>query len=200
LRPPFLTATDKVLYTSILTGALDIDLDSDSVEGIDLQNLAFGRSSTIKNFLFINCTFTNVTFFTAGVTEVSFVNCRFFNCGVTQGLSRNKIHALGCFTDTEGFLEALQETNGHIEDITRRTSDAELFVLEKFWPRGRNTLHKHRPIKIVCSNAGTIGQDRIIEAVAALRRQGIIVDGGKNNVLELNLDFVADIKAMLGRS
>ncbi|RON75813.1 hypothetical protein BK675_10855 [Pseudomonas fluorescens] len=196
----FLTATERVLYTSTLTGNLDIDLDSDSVEGIDLQDLAVGRSASIKNFLFINCTFTNVTFFTAGVTDVSFVNCRFFNCGVTQGISSNKVHALGCFSDTEGFLEALQETNEHAEDITRKTSDAELFVLEKFWPRGRNTLHKHRPTKIVCSNAGTLGQDRILEAISALRRQGLIVDGDKNNVLELNLNFVADIKAMLGRS
>ena len=196
----FLTATEKVYYTAILAGALDIKLEDNSVENIELQDLSLGRQCTVKNFLFINCTFSNITFYTAQFTDVSFINCRFYNCGVTHGEAGNKIHALGCFSDREGFLEALQETEGHEEDITRRTSDAELFVLEKFWPRGRNIFHKHRPLKIVCANAGTIGQDRILEAITALRRQGLIVDGDKNNVLELNVNFVADIKAMLGRS
>ncbi|UXZ96191.1 hypothetical protein K3169_28585 [Pseudomonas phytophila] len=196
----FLPATEKVLYTSILTGSLDIELENDSVEGIELQDLTMGRTAKIENFLFINCKFTNVTFCTGGIISVSFANCRFYNCGVTHGDISSKIHALGCFSDTESFLEALQGTNGNIEDITKRISDAELFVLEKFWPRGRNTLHKHRPIRIVCSNTGTIPQDKILEAISTLRRQGIITNGDKNSVLELNLEFVAEIKAMLGRS
>ncbi|PNG29062.1 hypothetical protein A1395_28665 [Pseudomonas protegens] len=196
----FLTASEKVLYTATLTGSLDINLEDNSVENIDLHNFSLGRIRSIKNFLFINCSFSNITFYTANLTEVSFVNCRFYNCGVTHGKSGNKIHALGCFSDREGFLDSLQDSIGHEEDITKIISDAELFVLEKFWPRGRNIFHKHRPLKIVCANAGTIGQEKILEAIADLRRQGLIVDGDKNNVLELNVNFVADIKAMLGRT
>jgi hypothetical protein len=195
----FLPATDKVLFTTLLTGGLDIPLVDDSVEGIDIQDFSLARVHDTENFLFIGCSFTNVTFFTSGMNGVSFLNCRFYNCGVTKGERAGKVHALGCVADNDEFLDALQERDGSAEEITKRISDAELFVLEKFWPRGRNTLHKHRPIKIICSNAGSIGQDKILSAISSLRRQGMLTDGEKNSVLELNLEFVAEIKALLGR-
>lgn len=195
----FLPATNKVLYTTILTGGLDIPLSDDSVEGIDIQDFSLARIHETRNFLFIGCSFTNVTFFTSGMNGVSFLNCRFYNCGVTKGERTGKVHALGCFADNHNFLDTLQERDGSAEEITKRISDAELFVLEKFWPRGRNALHKHRPIKIICSNAGSIGQDKILAAISTLRRQGMLSDGEKNSVLELNLEFIAEIKTLLGR-
>ncbi|KOG03628.1 hypothetical protein [Pseudomonas syringae] len=195
----FLPATNRVIYTTMLTGGLDIPLEDDSVEGVEVQDFSLARVCKINNFLFISCFFKNVTFFSNGMDGVSFLNCRFYNCGVTKGDSAGKVHALGCFADNEFFLDSLQERDGSFSEITKKISDAELFVLEKFWPRGRNTLHKHRPVKIVCSNAGSIGQDKIISAISSLRRQGIITDGEKNSVLELNLEFVAEIKALLGR-
>jgi hypothetical protein len=195
----FLPARDKILFTTVLTGGLEIELRDDSAEGLEVHDFSFARGCATYNFLFIGCSFTNVTFFTSGMHGVSFLNCRFYNCGVSRNGSPGQVHALGCFSDNADFLDALQERDGSVEEITRRVSDAELFVLEKFWPRGRNTFHKHRPAQIVCSNSGTLSQDKILAAIATLRRQGILSDGEKNSILELNIDFIGEIKSILGR-
>ncbi|MNH27057.1 hypothetical protein D3C79_871500 [compost metagenome] len=132
--------------------------------------------------------------------RVSFINCRFFNCGLEQSDHTETIHALGCSSDNEDFLLALQHRSTEEIIVEKKFPEAEIFVLEKFWPKGRNTFHKHRPIRIVCSNAGQIPQADILEAISALRRQKFIQDGEKSSILELNIEYIPEIKTMLGRN
>ncbi len=195
----FLPQVDRILHTIALTNGLDLDLVNDSVENIEVHDVFLGKEYSVENYLFISCAFVNVMFFTEKLLGASFVNCRFYNCGIRKGITPGVIHVLGCTSDNQEFLEVFQERLGEAEDISRRTSEAELFVLEKFWPKGRATFIKHRPIKVVCSNSGAIGQDKILTAIASLRKQRFLIDGEKNSVLELNLDYIAEIKALLGR-
>lgn len=196
----FLPQVDRILHTIALTNGLDLDLINDSVENIDMHDVFLGKDYSVENYLFISCSFVNVVFFTEKLLGASFVNCRFFNCGIRKGGSPGIIHVLGCSSDNQEFLDVLQERMGGSEDISRKTSEAELFVLEKFWPKGRATFLKHRPIKVICSNSGAIGQDKILAAISSLRKQRFLNDGEKNSVLELNLDYIGEIKTLLGRS
>lgn len=196
----FLTVTEKVLYTLKLTDRLNIELTDGSVENIEIKNVHVGKTNSIKDFVFIGCSFVDTTLIGQNMDKVSFINCRFFNCGFEHSEHVGVIHALGCTSDNESLLSALQQRSIDDTSVTRKFPEAEIFVLEKFWPRGRPTFHKHRPIRIVCANAGQIGQDQILEAIASLRRQRVIRDGGKNSILELNLEHIAEIKTMLGRA
>lgn len=196
----FLPVTDKVLYTIMLTDRLDIDLCDGSVENIEIKSVDIGKSNLINNFIFIGCCFFDVNLVGKNMDKVSFINCRFFNCGFEHDEEGGVIHALGCDSDNPNLLLALQQRAVDDTTIVRKFPDAEIFVLEKFWPKGRPTFHKHRPIRIVCANSGPIGQAEILEAIASLRRQRFIRDGGKNSVLELNLEHISEVKTMLGRS
>lgn len=195
----FISTTDKVIHTLKLTDQLDIELIDGSVENIEIKGVKVGKSK-LENFIFIGCSFLDTTFVCKKMNRVSFINCRFFNCGLEQSEHTETIHVLGCNSDNENFLLALQHRTTEETVIERIFSDAEIFVLEKFWPRGRSTFHKHRPIRIVCSNTGLLAQGDILEAIAALKRQRIIQDGDKNSILELNLEYIQEIKMMLGRN
>ncbi|HDS1699016.1 MULTISPECIES: hypothetical protein [unclassified Pseudomonas] len=195
----FLTPTEKVTYTISLTDQLDVELVGGSVESIEIRNVRLGKNK-LENFIFIGCSFVDTIFVCKKMDRVSFINCRFFNCGLEQSDHTETIHALGCSSDNEDFLLALQHRSTEEIIVEKKFPEAEIFVLEKFWPKGRNTFHKHRPIRIVCSNAGQIPQTDILEAISALRRQKFIQDGEKSSILELNIEYIPEIKTMLGRN
>lgn len=195
----FLSYTEKVIYTLKLTDQLNIDLTDGSVENIEIKGVTIGKKP-LADFIFIGCSFVDTTFLCSRMERVSFVSCRFFNCGLDQNEHTETIHVLGCVSDNDNFLLALQHRTTEDMVVERTFPEAEVFVLEKFWPKGRNTFHKHRPVRIVCANAGQFAQGDVLEAIAALRRQKIIQDGEKSSILELNLDYIQEIKTMLGRN
>ena len=90
----FLSSTDKIDITSRIHGRLDSPLLNSEAQNLSLDSLHLGESS-IDNFIFNECTFTNCTFSPKNLNEVTFLNCKFFDNTVFQEKSAGPIHVLG---------------------------------------------------------------------------------------------------------
>lgn len=195
----FESETIKFLYTLKLTGSIDIDFTNASVEDLEIKDIDLGEKSKLENVIFIGCTFNSVLFHLTNLKNITFVNCRFFDCSVTENPSQN-IQSLGCYSEPQDFLNFITNKVQNDEFVDENSlTQAEVFVLEKFWPKGRPTFFKHRPIKGICSNTQSYPQLDIVDAISKLKKRKFLLQPDKISFLELNIDFIGDIKKQLGR-
>lgn len=158
----FLQISDRIDITIRLRGKIDFDLLNDEAQGLTISDIVLG-SRSITDFQFNECIFKNCTFDLTLLSNVTFLNCRYYGNTVIKEHSTGVIHELGGIGD-EQVINALN--NSHTSSIQEIEPDHQLlldkFVLEKFWPIGRdNIMHKHRPIKGVCANCGEFNQHEI---------------------------------------
>lgn len=199
----FLPAKEKLSYTIKLTGKAEIELSDSAIESLEINNIELGETYNIKNYLFIGCSFTSTTFHTDNLHNVTFVNCRFYNCGIRKQETNREIFTLGCYSDSTEFLGELSRPDETVNTQELDQSEAlkaEIYVLEKFWPKGRPTFTKHRPIKGICANNNTFRQDQILLAIANLKNKQYLIEGDKISFLELNMNFIPEVKTLLGKA
>jgi hypothetical protein len=194
----FLSATDKAFYTLKLTNGLNITLESDSIEQLEIESVLLG-SAAVKDFIFINCSFSNVTIDLSNLENVTFVNCRFFDCTLTNMENRGNVYSLGCNGDDAFLADLATRIGGDTDTESEEISPAEIFVLEKYWPKGRPTFMKHRPIKGICIS-NNYSQGEILQAIQSLRKKKYLIQADKFSFLELNIDHIPQIKLILGRA
>lgn len=197
----FNSDSEKLAYTIALTNKARIDLSGGAIENIEISKVELGKENIVHDFLFIGTTFNNTGFYLDKFNNVTFVNCKFYQCTIENSNFQN-IHTLGCLSDSDSFLLELSNTEENQKkqeiDIPEELA-AEIYVLEKFWPKGRPTFNKHRPIKGICANNNSFSQVQILNAIASLKRKSILIEGDKLSFLELNTPYIPDVKNMLGR-
>jgi len=199
----FRPARERLIYTIALTGRLDTDLLKDSVEDLEITGIQLGVVSAVSEYLFIGCTFNNVILHTDNFDNVTFANCRFYGCDIVSGLTKKDIYNLGCHSDSVEFLDNLSSVGKQTEELIDGQAidlEAEIYVLEKFWPKGRPTFTKHRPIKGICAQNNLFRQDQIIAAISRLKSKNYLFEGDKISFLEINMDHIPEIKTLLGRA
>lgn len=198
----FLPANEKLSFTISLTGKADIELSDSAIENLEIGAVELGENHIINNYLFIGCAFTSTSFNTANFQNVTFVNCKFYGCTIKDQGVRGDIFTRGCHSDTEDFLNKLSKsdnTNELLPDLNESVK-AQIYVLEKFWPRGRPTFTKHRPIRVICAYNGFFSQEQILAAISELRNKQYLLEGDKISFLELNMTFIPEVKELLGKS
>jgi hypothetical protein len=197
----FLPISDRLDITIRLRGEIDFAITDDEAHGLEMYDVVVG-SRPITNFQFNECIFRNCTFDLGQMSNVTFLNCRYYGSSVSEGHSLGPIYELGGIGD-EQVIDALIKSHiGPIEEIEpSRQLLLDRFVLEKFWPIGRETnLHKHRPIKGVCANGGEFKQHELYKAIVSLKRRGILLDPTQGAFVELNFDEMPTIREILGRA
>jgi len=189
----------KVISSIMLTNKISLDLIEENISDISINKTSIGGDFKINNSLFIGCTFIEVEFYVGSFEEVSFVNCSFYNCKSINSLSNETIHFINCNSDND-FIDVVNKPKGSMsEPAIDRDKDCEVFVLEKFWPKGRVSFIKHRPIKLICSINNYFNSHEILKALARLKTNEILKVPDKVSFVEINTDKINDIRRMLGR-
>jgi len=196
----FLSTTDQIDISSRIHGKIDVLLVNSEAQNLSLDALWFGEE-IIENFIFNECTFTNCTFSPSKFNEVTFLNCKFFDNIVNQEKSYGLIHVLGGHGN-ENTIDLLIQSN--TPDTYTAPPDrqrlVEKFVLEKFWPVGRDMIsHKHRPIKGIVSNCGEFKPEEVYKSIDSLKRNKILLEPMQPAFVEINFDEINAIKAILNR-
>jgi len=198
----FQESIDKITYSQSLCDEIKISLNNDTLSDRIFRNLSFGEHSRIERFVFLDCTFHDCSFLRANLISVTFVNCSFYNCNVLDKsfLETLDIDLINNTEDMPGFLEALGSTStkdDHASD-DENISNIELFILEKFWPRGKPRAFKHRSNSVFYRGSKFIPTEVHI-AINNLKDRGILSTPDKTSFLELDFSKINLVKKILGR-
>lgn len=197
----YMPISDKINIALKLGMPIDFELRSGEAEGIRFKNDRIG-DAPIESFQFNDCWFSDCIFVKSSIMNVSFLECRFYNCAVidVDQVADGAIYLFGC-TSEEKFSAMLARSNAA---VVQRTADRdrmlERYILEKFWPVGRDKIvHIHRPTKILCARSTDFGPEELYQALESLKRKGILSDSQASSFFELRLDEMQTIREILGR-
>lgn len=197
----FTNGCDKIKYNFQLTEEMRMNLEEESVEDLTISDIHLGNLAEIKNTVFINCTFSNCTFYLPNITNTTFLNCDFYQCeaiGINSDNNEN-IHFPGCSSDN-GFIDKVNPEKEYIEEVYNDEFDkCDIYILEKFYPKGSQTFHKHRAIGALCSKNNSFNHHEILKSIDKLKKSGYLSVPDKRSFLEINIDLIGDIKDALGR-
>jgi hypothetical protein len=196
----YLPVSDRIDTTVRLRGVIDFDLVDDEAQNIEIQAVTIGQNK-ISNFQFNECIFRNCTFNPKNISNTNFLNCRFYGNTLIDGNSTGPIYILGATGDQE-FIQALADSNQSPPPIIEPAKQLliQRFVLEKFWPIGREYfVHKHRPIKGICAASGGFKSYEILKAIIDLKKNDILLAPTQASFVEINVDKINEIREILDR-
>uniref|UniRef100_UPI001553AE25 hypothetical protein n=1 Tax=Vibrio sp. Vb339 TaxID=1192013 RepID=UPI001553AE25 len=194
----FMSGRDKILYNYLLTKELRMDLDGENVEELVIKGIDLGKHARISNVAFINSQFTEVVFDFEAISNCTFIGCSFYDCTAINDDNLKDVYFVGCDDNND-----LVNSISHEEILSKDDhglDDCDIYVLEKFCPKGSQTFYKHRAIGSICAVNNQFNHYEIMQSVKKLKKQDYLRVPDKRSFLELNLEFVAEVKAILGRA
>lgn len=196
----FLDISNRIDISVKLLNSISFELHQGEASGLDFNKILIGEKEIVQ-FQFNECTFRECNFDLEKIKDVTFLNCRFYGNTILNSNSSGKIFALGSSGDPE-FLQKI--TEGQEKESSNINQDnlqeVEKFILEKFWPIGRETIsHKHRPIKGICVNNGLYKPEQLYHGINSLKRKGILSEANQVSFLEINFEEINEIRKILGK-
>jgi hypothetical protein len=197
----FCNGSEKLINTIRLTNSLLVDLVSESIDDICVKDVFLFEFNKIVDTVFNNSVFSNVIFDEGNMRNVTFVGCEFFSCTLLNHDENNSIYALGCSSnnDFQSYFAKSQLTINDCDLNDFKFSECDKYILEKFWPKGSQTFHKHRPAKGLYIKNNLFGYEEIIVSIEKLKKLKFFFDAGKNGLFEFNIEKVAEVKSVLGK-
>ncbi|MFX7804435.1 hypothetical protein ABTK17_19255, partial [Acinetobacter baumannii] len=74
------------------------------------------------------------------------------------------------------------------DQLSNEFNEIEIYIFEKFWPRGSNTFHKHRHHNAICGYSKFNLVD-LMKTLKNLKKRRILLTPDKEDFYELNLEF-----------
>ncbi|MGZ8182154.1 MAG: hypothetical protein ACXWT1_09370, partial [Methylobacter sp.] len=150
----FMEISDRVEIALSLVNSIPFELCGNEVTGLEINDITIG-GNIISNSQFNECIFKDCIFDLSNIEKTTFLNCKYYNNRFLNTKAKGSIYVLGAYGD-QNFINELIYSNKQEDQIEPDSQFLlERFILEKFWPVGREYIvHKHRPIKGVCANCG----------------------------------------------
>jgi uncharacterized protein YjbI with pentapeptide repeats len=171
-------------------------------EGISFDTKNFFDSGSLNSCIFFHCTFSNCTFdFYRIDSTTQFISCFFYNCTFSGPVHTSNFASPVLDSASSCSLGKLRDSNSSDVSETAEMLDVKSFILEKFWPVGKDTVaFAHRPI-FIFYRGGTYTASAVTKEIESMKKDGIVVDGKKKNWIGLNLSGgnFQIIKEILGR-
>jgi hypothetical protein len=204
IRPSleFTSISYRIDFAAKLIGEIDFDLLTDEAEGLTLSTTKFG-SHLLQDFQFNDCVFRDCGFELSSFKRVTFLNCKFYGKNVANGVAAGSIYLLADSGDSQFLRSAIEakDSDDDTNSVIDRTLLLERFVLEKFWPVGREKiLHKHRPISGICSVNAEFKPDELFETLVSLKKSNVLLQPNHASFVEINFDKLFEIREKLGRT
>jgi len=197
----FLEINNRVNISIKLKGSIDFELIEDEINRLTIEHILIGDKD-VKNFQFNDCTIKNCILNLNKFENVTFLNCKFYDNEI-KGTARGVIYVLGGEGD-EDFLKELtfqESTSSNEEELqAERTNEIEKYILEKFWPTGREyVVYKHRPLTIICREGAGIRTSELFDGVERLKKKNILNAPRDTHFIEINFESLALIRTILLR-
>ncbi|WP_440778928.1 NACHT domain-containing protein [Pseudomonas syringae] len=193
----------RINYSSRLIGKINFTLENGEAEAISLNSLTIGREK-ISSFQFNECVFHDCVFNLSNLCDVTFLTCKFYNCTIVGEAAAGAVHAMGCMGDQnviDAFrqLASLQPGRAQNNIELERSAKIDRYILEKFWPIGSQNFHKRRPVKSICKKNNEYFPEELYDGISALKKRGLLLDPFKPSFVEINIEYLSEVKSILGR-
>jgi len=197
----FVDESEKIKYMLALNNEIVDDINNATIENLIIKDIVLGGNINIEKVLFINCNFTNIILDNLKMTDVSFVDCSFYESKIINMDNDTSISLLGCSSDNNIEDLLIKDINDD-NSLNPQDNDkaCEIFILEKFWPKGRVTFFKHRHIKGIYTGHSNFSHKDILKAFDRLRKKDFILQPNKVSFAELNTERISEIKDYMGRN
>ncbi|MGB5856539.1 MAG: hypothetical protein WBH20_14935, partial [Oceanisphaera sp.] len=198
----FINGFDKLKYSCELIREMRADLYGETIEELVLDNISLGNLAAIEETVFIGCKFTSCNFHIPKIKNTTFINCDFYNCQseITHSREDLNIHFVSS-NDNNGFITKINpETVNDTEKNEDYLNKSDIYVLEKFYPRGSQTFYKHRAIGAICSQNKAFTRHEILQSIEKLKKLSYLSVPDKRSFLEINIELIGDIKTVLGKA
>lgn len=199
---PFLDLNAQVEVSSKLTNKLPKNLADGAIEGLELSNLTIGEER-IHSFQFGEVTFQKCEFRKANLEHVTFLNCRFFDCNILEEEAAGPIYVLGCISAPD-IAQTLASTPAKESDplTESRAHLLDCIILKKFWPIGDPISQKpsrpiYKPLKFLLHPIDNFSTAELYECVERLKRNGILSELNKSNLISLNFENIPEAQKIL---
>lgn len=192
---------DRVKLEIRLLDRVSGDYTNSSFNEVIFDTRSFFDSGKLSSCYFNGCTFSNCTFDFSRIERSTFISCQFYNC---TSVGKNKNNEFISSTMDECSKKAIDTGETLPRDNTNEPNGDNLvkaFILEKFWPVGKETVvFAHRPM-VIFYRGGTFPSHVITDTVESMRRDGLLVPAKRKNWIGLDLsgnNFLT-VREILGR-
>jgi len=191
----------QVFVDNYLFGKINRDLKDQFFTDLEFRK-EFNNGKSISDCIFSDCEFYDIDFSqqATNLTNIYFINCKFFNCN----LSLKEILSKGIsFTNCSSSppINELHELYDPGESILPET-DINLYqkkVLERFWQSGRDKFIPHKRPGTLRMGIPPEEIPSIDEAIEILIKNNFIIKRRGQHSLQLNIQYINEIKKILGR-
>jgi hypothetical protein len=197
----YLDSKKQVFIDNYLFGKINRNLDGDFFSDLEFRG-AFDNNSHIKGCIFSECEFFDIDFKGQIVNAYNlyFINCNFFNCNfVKQDLIDRNITFTNCnFTPPNDLQESQKEDRLSLNKVEIEDS-YEKKVLEKFWQSGKDRFIPNKRLTTLRLGCPPEEVPFIDDAIEHLIKLGYILQRKGHHSLQLNIEYINEIKQILGR-
>jgi Cdc6-like AAA superfamily ATPase len=194
----FQEASERISYSVSLLDKVELVMERETINNLKLSDISLGLNSSFEDCVFVNSTFSKTKFSLDNFINVTFINSIFYSCEIERSKEHSGLSFLGS-EDNNGFIENAGRELDKGEVILESGFLAERYILEKFWPKGRPTFYKHRPIKGITSMNAHFSKDDLDGAIDSLLRRQLIIEPDKKDFAQLNISKLTDIVKILER-
>lgn len=191
----------QVQFDMQLRGKLQRPLRDCLIQDITFDDCVLGDCHDLHNVVFMQCSFTGVTFNGQQMVNVGFSGCVFKSC-LVEGVLRetHAWFAMDCSEFDGAVMVAVQQPLDPPQEpqaVMVAAPDFERTVLEQFWPPGRPNAHSARQVRTLYQGIATQERGDVARAIDRLKTAGLISVTDKLAVLDFGR--MAEIRAKLGR-
>lgn len=159
----------------------------------------FNNSKVISDCVFSDCEFHNISFDEElkHVNNIFFINCVFFNCSFGEEAIIQKSQAN--FTNCSFSPAFTPLSNEEKSIVGEEVNFYQKKVLEKFWQSGKDRFIPHKRLGTLRLGIPPEEIKFIDEAIKELIRLDYIIERRGHHSLELNINYINEIKKILHR-
>jgi len=198
----YLNIQKQIFIDNYLYGKINRNIENEFFSDLEFRN-SFNNNNIINDCIFSECNFYNINL-TPDLKQsinVFFINCNFYNCILT-----NEIISISHLSFTNCNFDNDSDIQFEFENLDTKNNssliETDLFqrkVLERFWQSGKDKFipfKRPNTLRLGCPN----GEIPLIDdAIEELIKKGYIIKRRGHHSLELNIQYINEIKYILGR-
>lgn len=192
---------NRISFESRLLSKVNGIYKNSTINDVSFDKTIIFENGSMDGATLCNCIFRECLINIENIKNCCFVNCIFYKCtSSSSSVNRSPSIFLSCEEQSGEIIYSLQAEKV-IEEVQDEKNIIWKFILEKFWPVGKESItFAHRPLAIFYGkNDHGINPESVAIAIDELKKEGYLVAANKKSWIGINTARLGEIFGLLGR-